>query len=344
MRSPRFSDSLWGVRLQTLWIFFAVLYSAAGSLAPRRVVSSWMILLAGVLLLAVFAHVIVSADLDRIRRLLLVTLGASLLVVSIAVHSFRDYIAGAFAGLFALMLGVLLWRSRIDEPFRRLQYTCFASMSLAVVAAACGLLATLGLKESILLGWVSPEFYVYAPMQTATMCGFSVGALLGGRILSNRITGYISLPPAKMRIVFLQACLMSIISGVVISFANRARVVRWIGGVTRGSVFAACYSLCFILPIALYLAILHKKSRDRPLFSMRHSSFLVLIAVCGSVPADMVVSLAGHSGTFVRRWISAEGPTGFVVGLGIGAGFFCVNRLSNTIMAVRPKGNANLEA
>lgn len=339
MKEPPLSDSLWGVRLQTLWVFFTVFYSWLGAIAPKRVVSSWMILTAGILLLAVFAHVIVNSDVDRIRRTLLVVLAASLFVANIATNSFKDYLAAAFAGLFAFMLAAQLWRSRIDDSFKRLQYLCFVSMSLAVVGGLVGLAVTLLLKRFILQGWVNREFYIFAPMQTATMCGFSVGTLLGGRILSNRTVHYIAIPPLRRLRALWGAFILSGASGLVLVFANQARVGQWIGRTPKAAIFASAYELCFIGPMALYLTNVHKKSGDAPLFSWRGFWTLVLIGFSASMPAASLVNWAAHPRAFVHRWIGAEALTGIATGLAVAAGFFCVNRLSNSVMARRKEQN-----
>jgi hypothetical protein len=341
MSEPAFADPIWGVRLQVLWICFTVFYSAAGHYDPERVISSWMILVAGILLLAVFAHIIVSSDLERVRRMLLVVLAASLFVVNLAVQTFQDYLAAAFASLFAFMLAILLWRSRRDAAFKYLEYSCFTSMSLAVVGGVFGLLATISLKQLIVMKYLSSGLYVYAPMQTATMCGFSVGTLLGGRILSNRTAGYIRVPPLAPWTLFLRTCLLCGTSGVIIAIANRARVAHWIGGLARGSLFAVCYSACFIVPSALYLTRVHRSCKVSPLVSLRTSLFLVLLGLGASLPASILVSRATRSGAYAYRWTVVEGPTGVVIGISVAVGFVCVNRLTNTIMAVPTRGAAH---
>jgi hypothetical protein len=333
MNDPAFSDPLWGTRLQTLWLFFTILYSEAGSLAPRRVVSSWMILVAGILLLAVFAHVIVSSDLERIRRMLLVVLAASLFVANTALNSFKDKMAASFASLFAVMLASLLWRSCIDNRFKGLQYAFFVSMSLAVVGGFLGLLATLGLKTLIAVGWVSRGFYIYAPMETATMCAFSIGILLGGRILSNRIAGYVPIPPIGTRAFFVRSAILSAASGLTLALTNRVRIAQWVGSIYRGGLFAGLYVACFVLPIGFCLVYVHRKSRTASLFSWRVFSLLLLIGLTASILANALVSAAAHSENLMNRWVGAEALTGLIVGSAIGIGFLCVNRLSDTVMA-----------
>jgi hypothetical protein len=335
IKEPPLADSLWGIRLQTIWIFFTVFYSWLGAIVPKRVVSSWMILTAGILLLAVFAHVIVNSDVDRIRRTLLVVLAASLFVANIATNSFKDYVAAGFAVLFAFMLAAQLWRSRIDDSLKRLQYLCFVSMSLAVVGGLAGLLATLLLKRLILLGLVSREFYIFAPMETATMCGFSVGMLMGGRILSNRTVGYTTIPPLRRSTALWGAFVLSGASGLVLVFANEARAAHWIGRTTKAAIFASAYELCFISPMVFYLTNLHKKSGDAPLFSWRVFWTLVLVGFGASMPASSLLSWAARPPAVVHRWIGTEALTGIAIGLGVAAGFFCVNRLSNNVMAGR---------
>lgn len=186
-------------------------------------------------------------------------------------------------------------------------------------------------------------FYIFAPMQTATMCGFSVGTLLGGRILSNRTWGYITILPLKRLRAVGGACLMSGASGLILVFANKARVAQWIGQIPGAAIFAVAYELCFICPLTLYLLNVHKKSGVAPLFSWRAFWTLVSIGLAASIPAAVIVRWATHTPTLLDRWVGAEALAGIATGLGVATGFFCVNRLSDSVMAGRKAGNVGEE-
>lgn len=330
---PKFGDPQWGTRLQMLWIAFTAIYSWAGDRYPIIITSSSLMLAAGTLLLAVLAHIIASADQDRVKRTLLVAFTASLFLVNTSVHTFKDHLAALFAGLFACMLGGLLWGRSTDALLKRFQYLAFVSMSLALIPAATGLGATLALKRFLGKNDLMRQ-YVFAPQGTAALCGLAIGLILGGRILSNRTAGYNSLEPKGSLRITLETLLLCIGIALAIGISNDQRVRAVFGSSVRGWLGAYSYAVILVLPAALYLAYLHRSSTTSQLFSFHSSMILCLLGwTGGALNAINLAALSNDFRSFVIRICVTEAVPAAIFGAAMGLAFYIVNRVSDLVMA-----------
>lgn len=141
-----FYDPVWSSRLQILWVLFTGAYLIIGALTEARVVSSILAVIGGVLITAVFAHVLLEDQLERLQSLLLIAMAACLFLAHESAKTFSDYLATIFASIFALMVMRLLWAAESTQRLQLLKYRYFCTMSLVLISATFGLLVILDIQ------------------------------------------------------------------------------------------------------------------------------------------------------------------------------------------------------
>ena len=299
---------------------------------------------AGLLLLGFFAHAIVTSDPEKNRRTNIIALTATLLIVNTTIESFGDYLATAFAAVFALMVSRLIWGFSDPRARAIFQYFCFVSMGYALFASALGFPLTIAVRQVVRAFDLPNSWYLLAPQGTLALCGFAVGAVMGGRILSGRTQDYVAMAPHSV-LTGTRDCLIATsvvsVSVVTVNWSSRLSRIEQDAVILVAMVFVYC--LILILPQVAYLAYQHARRSDQPLCGSREILATSVLGVASAVLNTFLLrAFLPSSGSAITHFGAVEAPIGLTWGIATGLAFWCVNRLSGSVMATgKPVGSVN---
>lgn len=281
-KNTLFIDAIWSVRLQMLWIVFAAVYTLGGHLYPKILLSSILIVFAGLLLLSILAHTLVMDDRTRARGLLLVALTASFFIIDVSIRLFRDYLACMFAFLFAYMMAELLWTSyeHMSIKRKRREYTYFVVVSGILTAAIVEFPINLLLKYVLSHSGTLDGHYVFGQMGTGTLVALTYGLVLGGRLLPDSIP-YKDLVCSRTALyILISVSLLTAIFAVPMYFVNDRRVLS-IAGDNTIYAFSVTYAYLLVLSLSytLFLGHFGRQGRDVGTWKYGEVSLWILLGV-----------------------------------------------------------------
>ena len=176
------APTIWGFRLQALWVVFTGTYVLLGDQYPFRWVSSAMVTLGSLLIAATLLVALVERHPERVRSVLLVALGSCGFLAVESAKSFHDYIATAFTSIFCLMLLQLMWEPTGSLVRSDACRRYFVVIVLTSVTSLSQLAVTMIFKFGI-TGQLVDGAYLFAPHGLAVATSFGLGIALGSSIL-----------------------------------------------------------------------------------------------------------------------------------------------------------------
>jgi hypothetical protein len=181
------SHPIWESRLQVLWILLSAAYAIFGKSDPRRAVSSILVVIAGFLLIALFAHVMFAREAHEAKAALLVAFASSVFLATTSYVDFKDPLASGFAISFSLMCGSLLCLELSGRASQQLRYRYFTAIIFTLMAGAVGYPLTL-LQKLILNRTIGLDgVYVAGAQGVASLACFGIGMVVGPRILPRTL-------------------------------------------------------------------------------------------------------------------------------------------------------------
>lgn len=328
------SDEIWQARLQVLWIILAAVYVAVGKVYPRRSLSSLLILLAGFLLVALLAHVLVKKDARKLRGVLLVAFGSSIFLVSNSYSPFSDMLAAVFAVIFSIMTGSLLVLRLDGKVSQRLRYHYFVSMVLTLVGGTLGFVVTLAVKYLLDLTVGRNGYYIIGAQGLASVACFATGLIAGPAALPSTLpynSGWRRIEPILFSLALLPA--------VVLVSIYRKPLTVFFGTILRSSIFVAVQGIVAVA-VSIFLIRelvgLHGRRRRTIVLGL----FVLAILVSAFATASLIgfLRVGSIKPGFIALAFGVEAPTYFAIYGGVILGVVLARRMAENTQGRRRDG------
>lgn len=266
-----FTDSAWDSRLQLLAIIYAAAhgvaeYATRGSRSPFGLpLSTLLILLWAVLILAILLYTIPLTDASRTRRILIVAFGATFFAANRSL-SFGDRTGCVAALLWAGTLLKLLWNCREpdDDKQRYLRYTTFIALLSATLITAIHVIPTR------LVRMLPDMYWTAGSVSVGAFVGIAFGLLVGIALLDApdlQIPRLPTLSLAQMGKRLALTLVLFVALGTVLAQPALAR--RWHVSTAQAYGIAAivCVSKAMLLvgPLLLYLLVRYRSRHKEEL-------------------------------------------------------------------------------
>lgn len=293
-----------------MWIVYTAVYIFIGRLNKDILVSSISILFGGILVFAVFAHILIESDHQRARSTLLVALAASIFFMKESIDVYNDYLAAVFSLIFGIQFLVLIL---VDQGVCRsfLKYKFFSTMSLVLVASSFLLPVTIYIKYIIEKLGLPQGYYLAGPIGTGAFAGLAIGGVVGVRLLPRHLPDIKIAIIRKRPILFLEASVYAFLTAYLAYVFNYHRFICLFHAQYISLLVSLLYTITMIfVPCIAYRDILKSQY---PVDSIRSFTKIFLACFSAALLNTLIVDVSAYftshqSYSYISRFIHVEAP------------------------------------
>jgi len=243
-----YTRPIWNYRLQLLWVAFTALYISVGTFYIDQWVSSLMVTMGAILILALVAHILPSKDISSVRPTLLLAFASCLFLTQESLNVYEDELAAAFSAIIGVCCALLAWIEH-EQASKILRRMVFSVLILLVATSISQLLATLIIKSMISHQVVREEVYIIAPHSLGVAAGAMLGFSYGSYLVKNSPHNLVLWRTILSFVVFF---ILATITGYLF---NDKRIALISSEIVVGVAYTAVYTFLYLIIVLKFVAI-----------------------------------------------------------------------------------------
>ena len=309
----KFSDEIWLLRIQLLWIMYTLVYIFFGVYYHNAAISSLLITIGAALITMLMLHNFIEDNTNKITNTLYIALVSWAFLIEKSISDHKDYIGGVFAIVFSSLVGWILWMRQDNPKKRHLQYTIFIVMLTAVICSLVQLIVNVSIK------FIDEELIPRSAYYIVGYHGFGTAvAIIGSLWYGSRL-----LPVIFPRIHTMNgeldtkipciALFLILVTGVF--YGNQTRIhsnfedAAWL--------FSMAYSLLFVFFLIFSIFVVLQFDN-----TFKVSTLFLLLGIFYPISTSFLSAILiwynselSHEQNFVVRWLVFEYVPSFTFGV-----------------------------